>query len=72
MRERERKLGKKMVGKRKTGDERNLRELKRVIIVGKGEQVERQVGLKLDGDMEKRKIVCIMLKQETHVQVMSY
>ena len=37
--ERERKLGKKMMGKGNTGDERNLQELKRVIIVGKGEQV---------------------------------
>ena len=59
MRERERKLGKKMMGKRKTGDERNLRELKRVIIVGKGEQVERQVGLKLDEDMEKGKLFAL-------------
>lgn len=58
-RERERRVGKKMMGNRNTGGERNLKELKRVIIVGKGEQVERQVGLKLDEDMEKGKLFAL-------------
>ena len=32
-----------MMGKGNTGNERNLKELKRVIIVGKEEEVERKV-----------------------------
>lgn len=58
-RERRRRVGKKMMGNGNTGGERNLKELKSVIIVGKGEQVQRQVGLKLDEDMEKGKLFAL-------------
>ena len=63
-RERERRVGKKIMGNGNTGGERNLKELKRVIIVGKGEQLERQVGLKFDEDMEKGKLFALCSRKK--------